>query len=259
MGGCPVCASATHTAFMDHNGCHLRRCSGCGLVFMDPPPSAAVLHALYDQEYSGTPLYLAKAKKKMRRMRHRARQIAKVAGLKEQPQPLSFLDIGCSGGFMVEAAREQGFRAAGVEPDRMAVEFARATYPQNDYFEGLLETADLGGRQFDVIYCSEVIEHAPDCHAFLRQVTAVMKDDGLLYLTTPDIDHWRRPKNILDWDGFAPPGHCLYFNPRNLQKLLEQHGLTVVRRSFAWKPGIKLYARKGRTAGSVLGQNRAAA
>lgn len=224
---------------------------------MDPPPSAAVLHALYDREYSGTPLYLAKAEKKMRRMRHRARQIAQVARLKQQQEPLSFLDIGCSGGFMVEAAREQGFKAAGVEPDRMAVEFARASYPENDYFEGLLENIDLGGRQFDVIYCSEVIEHAPDCHAFLAQVAAVMKDGGLLYLTTPDIDHWRRPKNILDWDGFAPPGHCLYFNPRNLQALLAQHGLTVVRRSFAWKPGIKLYARKDR-ASSVLGQHRGA-
>ena len=226
---------------------------------MDPPPSEAVLHALYDRAYSGTPLYLAKADKKMRRMRHRARQIAGVAGLRQRPEPLSFLDIGCSGGFMVEAAREQGFRASGVEPDRMAVDFARATYPQNDYFEGLLETADLGGCQFDVIYCSEVIEHAPDCHAFLAQVTAVLKDGGLLYLTTPDIDHWRRPKNILEWDGFAPPGHCLYFNPRNLQILLEQHGLTVVRRSVAWKPGIKLYARKDRGVGSVFSQQRTAA
>src|SRR5690606_31561687 len=160
--------------------------------------------------------------------------------------------------FMVEAAREQGFVAAGIEPDRMAVEFARTAYPRNEYFEGLLETADLGERQFDVIYCSEVIEHAPDCHAFLTRLTAIMKDGGLLYLTTPDIDHWRRPKNILEWDGFAPPGHCLYFNPTNLEMLLARHGLAVVRRSFAWKPGIKLYARKARAA-SVRGRQRAAA
>src|SRR3546814_9851504 len=92
------------------------------------------------------------------------------------------------------------FRSAGVEPDGMAVEFARKTYPKNDYFEGLLETADLDGRQFDVVYCSEVIEHAPDCHIFLAQITAVLNDGGLLYLTTPDIDHWRRPKNNLAWD-----------------------------------------------------------
>ena len=95
MGGCPVCASAAYAAFMEHNGCHLQRCPDCGLVFMDPPPSAAVLHALYDQEYSGTPLYLAKAEKKMRRMRHRARQIARVAELRRRGEALSFLDIGC--------------------------------------------------------------------------------------------------------------------------------------------------------------------
>lgn len=244
---------------MDHNGCHLSQCQDCALIFMDPPPSADVLHGLYDDAYSGTPLYLAKAEKKMRRMRHRAAQIARVAGVKTAGRPLSFLDIGCSGGFMVEAAREQGFRAAGVEPDRMAVDYARRTFPQNEYFAGLLEEVDLGGRRFNAVYCSEVIEHAPDCHAFIGQIAGAMAEGGILYLTTPDISHWRRPRDVTKWDGFRPPGHCLYFNPHNLKRLLADHGLTVIRRSFAWKPGIKLYARKTGAGSVVDGEGRRAA
>lgn len=244
MSSCPICASIRHDPFIDFNGCHLRRCADCELVFMDPMPTPETLHGLYDDSYSGTPQYLAKADKKMRRMRHRAAQMARITGLKKAGRPLSFLDIGSSGGFMVEAAREQGFQAAGVEPDRTAVAYARKTFPKNAYFEGLLEEVDLGGRRFDAIYCSEVVEHAPDCHAFIGRIAAALAEGGILYLTTPDISHWRRPRDVTQWDGFRPPGHCLYFNPRNLERLLAAHGLTVIRRSFAWKPGIKLFARK---------------
>lgn len=248
---CPVCRKPNHQAFIDYNNCHLERCESCGLVFMDPPPTAETLHALYDDTYSGTPQYLAKADKKMRRMRHRAAQLARVAGVKTAGRPLQFLDIGCSGGFMVEACREQGFTASGVEPDRIAVEYARKAFPQNQFYEGLLEEADLGDRRFDAVYCSEVIEHAPDPHAFMGHIAAVMNEGGILYLTTPDITHWRRPRNLPDWDGFRPPGHCIFFSPSNLQLLLAQHDLKVIRRSFAWKPGIKLYAQK-MPAGSVI-------
>ena len=232
---------------MTYNDCDLQQCE-CGMIFMDPPPTPEMLGAIYDNNYSGTPYYLAKAEKKMRRMRHRAGQIGRVARRHHPGRTLSFLDIGCSAGFMVESARENGFDAAGVEPDHVAVEYARTHFPKNMYYTGLLETADLGGRRFDVVYCSEVIEHSADCNAFMDRLAGVMNDGGLLYLTTPDISHWRRPRDVTKWDGFRPPGHCLFFTPATLEHLLARHGFKVLRRSFALKPGIKLFAQKLPTA-----------
>jgi hypothetical protein len=97
---------------------------------------------------------------------------------------------------------------------------------------------------FNVVYCSEVIEHVTDLNAFVGAMAQLMNPGGVLYLTTPDISHWRRPKRLESWDGFGPPGHCVYFSPGNLTQLLANHGLKVFHRQFAWKPGIKLFARK---------------
>ena len=71
-----------------------------------------------------------------------------------------------------------------------------------------------------------------------------MRPGALLYLTTPDIGHWRRPRDIRRWDGFSPPAHCLYFTVRSLARLLARHPLETVHRRFAWKPGIKILARR---------------
>ena len=109
---------------------------------------------------------------------------------------------------------------------------------------GLLEQVDFAGQQFDLIYCSEVIEHVADCQRFVEILASLMRPGALLYLTTPDMGHWRRPRDLDTWDAWCPPSHCLYFNPQNLAELLQQHGLRVERQRWAFKPGIKFYVRK---------------
>jgi 2-polyprenyl-6-hydroxyphenyl methylase/3-demethylubiquinone-9 3-methyltransferase len=108
---------------------------------------------------------------------------------------------------------------------------------------GFLEDADLGGVRFDAAYCSEVIEHAPDPDRFAMALAAALAPGGLLYITTPDIDHWRRPRELARWDAWNPPSHCVYFNPKNLKLLLAKHGLTPVWRAISFKPGIKMIVR----------------
>ncbi|MGE0736220.1 MAG: class I SAM-dependent methyltransferase [Alphaproteobacteria bacterium] len=239
---CPLCASPSRTPYKEHKGHRLFRCDACRLVYLDPPP-AAHLNALYDDAFEGgTTGYFKKAPAKLMRARRTIRRIVQALG--RPAAGLTFLDIGANGGFMTEAAREAGFEAVGIEPDRGALRYARTHFPQNAYIGGFLETTALGGRQFDVVHCSEVIEHSSDLQRFAAHLAGAVKPGGLLYLTTPYLDHWRRPREVTEWDGFKPPEHCLYFDPKNLAQLLAQHGLRVFRQRFAWKPGIKVFARK---------------
>jgi SAM-dependent methyltransferase len=221
----------------------LLRCADCRLVFLDPLPEPETIAGFYADPYAGaTESYFAKAEKKLRRSRGRVRQIVRALG--RPPSGATFLDVGSSGGFMTEAAREAGFVAHGVELDGAAVAYARRHFPRNTFVHESFETAKLGCAVFDVIYCSEVIEHAGDPHRFVAKLAAVARKGAILYLTTPDIGHWRRPRRIDRWDAFCPPAHCLYFDPGNLGMLLARHGFDVFRRRFALKPGIKLLARR---------------
>ena len=235
---CQVCGGLGRP-YLEHDGMALRRCPTCGLVFMDPMPDARAIAALYTDAYRGaTGGYFAKVDSKMRRSRRRARWLARRA------RGRRFLDVGCNGGFMVEAMRERGFEGHGIDPDPVSIAWAREHYPANDFHIAAAEHFALEGEPFDVVYCSEVIEHSPDINRFAAAIATLMTPGGVLFLTTPDIGHWRRPRNLTGWDGFDPPSHCIYFSRANLALLLAKHGLRVVHRRPAFKPGIKVLARK---------------
>ena len=235
---CQVCGGADITVYHRDASATLYQCCACAFVFLHPIPDAAAQAALYAAHGIGA-RYFPKADRKLARARGRVRQLQRFA------PGGRFLDAGCNGGFMGEAARLAGFRAVGVEPDEPSVAWARQHFPANPYFVATLEDFADSRRTdpFDAVYCSEVIEHAPDGNRFAAALARVVKPGGALYLTTPDILHWRRPK-LEQWDAYKPPEHCLYFGPRNLTMLLARHGLTVVHRAWAWKPGIRVIARR---------------
>jgi len=221
------------------------RCRVCGFTWLHPPPAPDTFSALYTDAYAGTTAgYFSKVEKKMRRSRGRARALRRmVASRNSRPR---LLDVGSSGGFLVEAAREAGFAATGIELDPASVAYARQHYPDNTFVQGTVE--DFVRRNpdtwFDAVYCSEVIEHVADANSFVAAIAALMPAGAVLYLTTPDIGHWRRPRDITRWDAFDPPSHCLYFDARTLPRVLAAHGFGDIHRRFAWKPGLKVIARR---------------
>ncbi|HUC63772.1 MAG TPA: class I SAM-dependent methyltransferase [Alphaproteobacteria bacterium] len=242
---CPVCGGARAEPFHVHSAGRLLRCVGCGMIWLDPPPDPATLDALYADAYEGaTAGYFTKAERKLKRSAGRVRQICRALGA--APEGKRFLDVGANGGFMSEAARRAGFEVTGVEPDGKSLAYAAEHFPGIRFVHGFVEQAPLEPASFDAVYCSEVIEHSADCNAFVAALARAMKPGAVLYLTTPDISHWRRPRDLETWDAFCPPSHCLYFSPATLARLLARHGLDVVRRRIAFKPGIKLIARKRR-------------
>lgn len=237
---CAVCDSGRNHLFITHDGMDLLECEECGFVFMAELPSASEIEKLYtDDSGSGTIAYSEKVATKMRRLRRRARKFSRYA-----PGGGYFLDVGANVGFMTEAMRERGFICHGVEPDPHSVSYAREHYPGNTYHRTIMENYEPGDMKFDLVYCSEVIEHSADVNGLAAAIHRVMKPGAALYLTTPDIKHWRRPRDVTKWIGFCPPAHCVYFNPGALARLLDKHGFTIVRRRLAFKPGIKVIARK---------------
>ncbi len=239
---CPACGQAHRRLYFATAGARLYECLECGLVYLDPLPGSEELDALYTDAYAGAQTgYFAKPEKKLRRSRIRARIIARLFKRSNG----RFLDIGCNGGFMVEAARALGFDAWGIDPDPVSVRYAQQHFPDNHFICSSLEDflpVDTHGMpaRFDVIYCSEVIEHVPTPDKFLSEIFHLLAPGGLAYLTTPDISHWRRPRDLMRWDAFCPPSHCIYFTPASLIKLAKACGFTVHSKRRAWKPGIKL-------------------
>ena len=85
-------------------------------------------------------------------------------------------------------------------------------------------------RQFDAVYCSEVIEHVIDPRRFLQTLARLMRARRILLLTTPHIREYRRRGYIR----MQAPDHKIYFNNANLRRLLLR--VWLCQRAFPVQP-----------------------
>jgi len=104
---------------------------------------------------------------------------------------LKILDIGCGGGLLAEPCYRLGGIVTGIDASGGAVTAARAHSKQQNLDINYLQTTaeqlvtdKAFQASFDIIYASEVIEHVTDRQLFIRALTALLKPDGLVVLTT---------------------------------------------------------------------------
>jgi SAM-dependent methyltransferase len=232
---CPVCESKHHSSVASKNGYEIHRCPDCGLLFIHPFPSPGELSDFYSN-YHKSKQYGDKIASKIKRARKRIRSLGRSNGR-------TLLDVGCNLGFATEAGRSLGYRATGIDIDEDAVERAKVAFPECDFRPVSIDALAQGGEKFDTIYCSEVIEHLVDPLDFLKNIKSVMKNHGVLFMTTPDVGHYSLPKKIgklVEWTTFRPPEHLLYFDRKSLGILFKKAGFHDVKFKFSFKPTLKV-------------------
>ncbi len=107
------------------------------------------------------------------------------------------------------------------------------------------DVADVAA-EFDVIYCSEVIEHLPQPIPFLRALRSILAPGGVVFLTTPDMGHRSLPRGARDLiatEEIRPPEHLLYLGRPALSAMLEESGFGDVRFMLNLEPTLKVLAR----------------
>ena len=234
---CRVCGATRGTAFAEKDGYAYARCAQCGFVFLDPMPDAAELARHYTNRGGAIDAgAYPKAASRFRRSRLKAFRLARYI------RGGDAIDIGCGGGFMVEAMRRVGARAVGLDINPAAIAYAERQYPENRFFCEDVGAFEGRGLAFDFVYSSEVIEHVPDAGRYMALLARITRPGGHVYITTPDIGHWRVPADVTRWDMFSPPTHVQFFNRHSLGLLFERHGFRPRRKFIKFKPGLQILA-----------------
>jgi 2-polyprenyl-3-methyl-5-hydroxy-6-metoxy-1,4-benzoquinol methylase len=96
------------------------------------------------------------------------------------------LDVGCGSGDFSAPLVSLGWRCHGIEIDQKAIEEAASRGIQVRR-ASLLDRFPYEDTFFDVVLAGEVIEHTIDDLAFLGECHRVLRPDGLLILTTPNL------------------------------------------------------------------------
>jgi SAM-dependent methyltransferase len=142
----------------------------------------------------------------------------------------SVLNIGVGDGWLERRCLEQGWRTHTLDPSRTAIENladmgVTAT-------TGYIESIPYGGETFDVVFCSEVLEHLDDdqFRSGLREVKRVLKPGGYLIGTVPFNEKLAESTVICPDCGnvFHRWGHTRSFDKRGLGSELVGAGFEVV-------------------------------
>ena len=209
-------------------------CQTCGWAHLDPIPNTDELAKMYENDYyqEHYPGWLQKDRSEQTywNLEHadKLSEWRKLLGRERA----TLLDVGCSGGLLLEFAVSHGWTGVGIEPSSEAVEEARSH--GIDVRAGVYQDVQLEPSSFDVVHCKLVGEHLPDPRAFLRWVTEVLRPGGLVCMHVPnDFNPLQiAARDALEKDDWwvAPPFHINYFNFASLERLLTSTGFVPERR-----------------------------
>jgi SAM-dependent methyltransferase len=95
-------------------------------------------------------------------------------------------------------------------------------------FTGDITKLPFSDHSFDVVICSEVLEHIPDEAGAIREITRVLKPGEILVVSVPrflpEIVCWGLSKAYRNEEG----GHIRIYRKRELIKKLEKEGLVCI-------------------------------
>lgn len=138
-------------------------------------------------------------------------------------------DVGCGGGFFLQAAKDTGWAITGIEPSRMACDYAGGITP--NIHCGRFEDFDFQQQRFDAIHLSFVLEHVPDPVEMLAKAYDLLVPGGILCVEVPN-DFSPLQKHLRDAMGYPeywvqPEHHINYFILQTLCWVLVNRGFKI--------------------------------
>jgi len=218
---CPVCSSMKHTHFANNGFLDYSKCDSCDLIFMNPTLDET---SIQDGFSGGDELLMSYFK-----LMQKYKKFDTVLDTKPNPKEdnklrdiYSFkkegklLDIGCSVGDFLHKAKHF-YEVEGVEVNPNTSAYAKKYFKvHTDYLDNL----NLK-KEYDIVSMHQILYGVPDTVSLLKDIHKILKDDGILYINTPNSDSYAMKL-------FHGKTNHLYgyttqniFNPQSLKKLAE--------------------------------------
>lgn len=213
-------------------------CLDCGLVYVSPLPDD--LSEMNTETYGHTPGGPPGSQGRIPRRHHRE---LKFLGRKGTG---ALLDVGCGTGKFLLAAKQRGWKVAGV--DLAEANAVAAQEAGLDVRAALLADAAFEPESFSAARVNQVIEHATNPLGLLRDVARVLRPGGVLSLATSNIESLTAKQLGKRWHHLGQEGnaHVVLFSRRTLARALEETGFKPLR----WQTiGLRLKVRTPGLAG----------
>jgi 2-polyprenyl-6-hydroxyphenyl methylase/3-demethylubiquinone-9 3-methyltransferase len=101
---------------------------------------------------------------------------------------LKILDIGCGGGLISEPMAKMGASITAIDASEKNIMVAKIHAEKSalniDYQVSTAEEICKNNQKFDVVLALEIIEHVADVELFVKSISQLVEDNGLVFVAT---------------------------------------------------------------------------
>lgn len=207
-------------------------CRACGLLYVNPRPSAEEMGTFYPETYSwketlGADSFLTRHVRGLEKnyryhlLKDEVAKVIKVTGRNSG----KVLDVGCGTGDRLDVFRGRTFETHGVETSHSA-DYAR-DHLKLDVRKGDLFSAHFPDACFDIVTLYHVLEHTPNPLEVCHEVYRILKKKGFLVIQVPNKESLQCRMFKGRWAAFDVPRDLYYFGTQTLGHVLRKAGFTV--------------------------------
>ena len=145
------------------------------------------------------------------------------------------LDIGCGEGFFAAELKKAGNRVVGVDVlPEAAQKDALEAYVSADLNDPAAVFRALGGRRFDRVLLLDVLEHLSRPEPLLRDAKAVLKPNGCVVVSLPNVAHFAVRLGLLFGRfnyaerGILDRTHLHFYTRKTARRMLEEAGYEIL-------------------------------
>jgi len=199
-----------------------------GMLVTSPQPATFELAKYYETEE-----YISHTDTKrnlFEKVYHLVRKYAiknKVALLNKEQTKGSLLDVGCGTGDFLNAAKNNGWKVTGIEPNEKARVIAN-TKTDNKVFD-TLKLESLPTESFDVISLWHVFEHLPELENHIQVFKKLLKPNGSLIIAVPNHKSFDAKYYKEFWAAYDVPRHLWHFSQNSIKRLFDKFQMNVIK------------------------------
>lgn len=218
---CPICGSIN----IKRVSIETAGCKDCGLQFITGLKSEAYYNQIYNRKYFNGDVYnnyLEEEEYRCRIFRSKIKLIRQYL-----PDDGTVLDVGCGMGFFLKEMQSKGYEVRGLDISDYAAGIASDKLNTGIVSTNLLNASFIP-EQFSIVTFWDVLEHINNPVESLKEVSRIIKQDGVLIIETLNISSLTARILKEKWPLYFPPYHLYYYNKKSISGLLEKTGFTIV-------------------------------
>lgn len=223
---CPLCRNASgFETVLRREEWSLRLCESCGLYFVYP--FKEIGKEFYNGDYyrswgsegGNVPGHVLRLKEK-----NMLRHLEQMARLVPRGK---ILEVGCAMGSFLQLAQKAGYDVTGIDLSEQACATARSAAPGGRIINGYLENIPFAANSFDVIFLSDLLEHVVQPAPFMQKVVDLLRQGGIIYIVTPNPEHWSRRLFGGNWVHFKDE-HLAFYSKKTFNWMEREYGLKLI-------------------------------